>query len=466
MQVKAYTKLEPSPDTPAARLTPLYNAYNVAWKTKWEVTIIEHSARIRSEPGWAQKLDDKSAVQEWLSRLGISDLTQEHVDYLLAELRYYARLQRANAASGAMLSTVDMVWTMGISDSDPLAQDFKHHVVSMLEGDCLSHQDWSHSAGPQSTPRPIADHSPNHRTRHLVSPSLYTLRFNMTRLLDQPATSPAGAFDLCSYSCMPGSHAAWKQAVRELNQRMSGDSSFVPISEEYLDKLDPEERHWLPADIYVNDDGSVAFKSYINNLHPGRFPEAYRFIAGVIARCLPALEQVLTDWAHLRNLRMPYDWETSVCETVPHPKDSHGVVDDPEFDYDDEEDQWYAGLVETMPTPDVFSEPSRPLVPYSLRNKDLQVVVKMDNVYPSVRVVSTSIVPPQQKEWWVDEVKHSPLMRHLPLFAQEEITTNVEMLMPFDQASAIREMLDEKLLVDHNRFNSWSSPYDPTRFNL
>ncbi|KAJ1721495.1 hypothetical protein LPJ53_003981 [Coemansia erecta] len=77
------------------------------------------------------------------------------------------------------------------------------------------------------------------------------------------------ALNLPSFGHAPGSHDGWKQAVHELNQRMASDSSFIPINEKYLSSLDPEDRHWLPADIHVDGDGSVDFKSYVNNLHPG-----------------------------------------------------------------------------------------------------------------------------------------------------------------------------------------------------
>ncbi|KAJ2776217.1 hypothetical protein GGI15_004912 [Coemansia interrupta] len=158
MNIEVYTRREPKDDEYSVKsLEPLYYAYDAAWRTKWEMAIIENSARICSESDWMEKLED-----------------EEH-------------------------------------------------------------------------------------------------------------------------------------AIREMNHRMSGDSDFIPINEDYLNKLDPEDRHWLPTDIYVNSDGSVEFKSYISNLHPGKYPEAYKSIGTVITKCLPALEQVLTDWEHRRDLRVPYD---------------------------------------------------------------------------------------------------------------------------------------------------------------
>ncbi|KAJ2359874.1 hypothetical protein IW150_007665, partial [Coemansia sp. RSA 2607] len=101
-----------------------------------------------------------------------------------------------------------------------------------------------------------------------------------------------------------------------------------------------------------------------------------------IAKCLPALEQVLTDWKHPRDLRVPYDLEACVRETVPHPSETRYSGNcDSDFDEEEALENWDNGLEFTTPMPDAFSEPSRPLLPYSLRNKDLQVVVKVEDMY-------------------------------------------------------------------------------------
>ncbi|KAJ1722451.1 hypothetical protein LPJ53_003135 [Coemansia erecta] len=518
-------------------------------------------------------------------------MSQEHIEYVMAELRYYVKLQRANLDSGTKLSIVDMAWTMDIDDDDPLVQDFKRHVDT-LERVPARDQDWT----------TIGDIEPKEKrgvfvyTSHarleskckvlrLISPSLCTLLFDKTPLLDCPIKSPLEAVNLQRFGHIPGSHAAWKQAVRELNQRMSGDSSYIPVNEEYLDKLDPECRHWLPADIHVNDDGSVQFKSYINGLHPGKYPEAYKSIAKVVARCLPALEQVLTDWEYRRDLRVPYSIDESVRETVPHPCDIPGFDLDNDAAFDAAIGAWVAGASCTTPLPNAFTEPERPLKPNSLLNKDLQVIVKMENLYhypgepniddeecqgdgtaseqivativyyydienvediqiefregvstvipksrrewlayrtlydvlpiygesfyycqsayfiriqqgrvvcypnvyqhcmntirptdrskpshlkmlvlhfvdPSVRILSTSVVPPQQQEWWNEGVCATLIMRNLPWFVRNAIIDNVDMPISFSMAADNRKRLDDKALTDNDYNNDYISNDD------
>ncbi|KAK0663927.1 hypothetical protein QBC41DRAFT_23066 [Cercophora samala] len=58
-----------------------------------------------------------------------------------------------------------------------------------------------------------------------------------------------------------------------------------------------ERYQWLPANLAFQDDGTVKFTSYINNLHPKRHPEIYRTIERLIDTAIPAWERVLSGWA-------------------------------------------------------------------------------------------------------------------------------------------------------------------------
>jgi len=50
---------------------------------------------------------------------------------------------------------------------------------------------------------------------------------------------------------------------------------------------------WLPANLAFQDDGTVRFTSYINNLHPVKYEGIYRTIEKLVDRALPAWEQCL-----------------------------------------------------------------------------------------------------------------------------------------------------------------------------
>lgn len=45
---------------------------------------------------------------------------------------------------------------------------------------------------------------------------------------------------------------------------------------------------WLPSNLDFNDDGSVKFKSYINGLHPEKYPQIYRTLEKLVDKAIPA----------------------------------------------------------------------------------------------------------------------------------------------------------------------------------
>ncbi|KAK4198028.1 hypothetical protein QBC40DRAFT_284400 [Triangularia verruculosa] len=55
-----------------------------------------------------------------------------------------------------------------------------------------------------------------------------------------------------------------------------------------------EKYQWLPANLAFQEDGTVKFTSYVNNLHPKKHSEIYRTIERLIDTAIPAWERVLT----------------------------------------------------------------------------------------------------------------------------------------------------------------------------
>ncbi|KAJ2616067.1 hypothetical protein H4S08_000942 [Coemansia sp. RSA 1365] len=64
---------------------------------------------------------------------------------------------------------------------------------------------------------------------------------------------------------------------------------------------------------------------------------------------------------------------------------------------------------------------------------------------PTTRIPSTEIVPPQQKDWWMDSVLKSTQLSKLPHLIQTAISDNVEFPLSLDQAKKIRlELMEER----------------------
>jgi hypothetical protein len=55
---------------------------------------------------------------------------------------------------------------------------------------------------------------------------------------------------------------------------------------------------WLPANLAFSEDGTVHFTSYINNLHPNKYPHIYRAIEELIGLAIPAWEQLENAQGH------------------------------------------------------------------------------------------------------------------------------------------------------------------------
>jgi hypothetical protein len=53
---------------------------------------------------------------------------------------------------------------------------------------------------------------------------------------------------------------------------------------------------WLPANLAFQEDGTVKFTSYVNNLHPKNYPKIYRTIERLIDTAIPAWDQCLTEY--------------------------------------------------------------------------------------------------------------------------------------------------------------------------
>ena len=51
---------------------------------------------------------------------------------------------------------------------------------------------------------------------------------------------------------------------------------------------------WLPANLAFQPDGTVRFTSYVNNLHPDKYPGIYRAIESLIDIAIPAWDHALT----------------------------------------------------------------------------------------------------------------------------------------------------------------------------
>lgn len=80
------------------------------------------------------------------------------------------------------------------------------------------------------------------------------------------------------------------EILEEHRSREKGGNAIRPFLPDYCWS---DTYQWLPSNITFQDDGSVRFTSYVNNLHPTKYPEIYRALEKLVETALPAWDQCL-----------------------------------------------------------------------------------------------------------------------------------------------------------------------------
>ncbi|KAJ2881638.1 hypothetical protein H4R27_003958 [Coemansia aciculifera] len=381
----------------------LYQSYGVLPKTRVELLLVNASALIRSLPKWAEQLHDEDKRQEWTAQVKeVLKLTDKEVEYVFAELEYYAQL-KANGCDGEELGGVDKVWINDTTSACELANGFKENAASLAS---------NHAAANLSN-----EASNLHvATQVMVDPFMYPFAFSRSQILDKPITSPKAALD---YAIARNNSELMGRTIEDI-VRHSMDV-YVPLEKLGLSHLVNayeifSSTHsyisWLPTDFDVSEDGSVSIRSYINNLHPTRYSGLYQSISKVFAKFVPLLEQVATDVIHPRGLRAVFNREKCLAPGMLHPDEvihqlslgksvpegyqrfvttsydychtsQNGKivnVNGTPLDTTALHSAWALALKYTEPEPLPFSPSSRPIVPYSMRGLSLQASVEISSI--------------------------------------------------------------------------------------
>ncbi|MHC3393102.1 DUF4246 domain-containing protein [Streptomyces lavendulocolor] len=300
-------------------------------RTLRELQMMQCSAHIRAKPDWFDKMHDAGIVATWTREAIAQGLTEAQVRYVLAELAHYAALR--DARTGIEVSAVDGVWQSDALIDDELRARLRE-AVRVLEEVPEEERDWHPGSGGQ-----VLD---------LVHPSLFCL-----------VREVSGAPE-----------RAWRNPT------------------DRCEKYEFSERfQWLPTDVDVHDDGGVAFRSYINNVHPEAHPELAAVLPDLFARMLPLLENVLTDLRHPRPLRIeadPYGW----YDSEPEYPDKSSYGDEAAYAealraWELAHDDWWENRRPVVPDAPAFTPPEPPdaSARVDLRGRRLQVIVKLATVH-------------------------------------------------------------------------------------
>ncbi|WP_282696547.1 DUF4246 domain-containing protein [Streptomyces sp. CC208A] len=301
-------------------------------RTLRELEMMECSARIRAKPRWFDKMRDADIVARWTREALDQGLTEAQVRHVLDELVHYAALR--DERTGVEVSAVDGVWMSDTLVDDGLRSRLRE-AVRVLEEVPEAERDWHPGSDGQ-----VLD---------LVHPSLFCLVREVSG----------------------GPERAWRNPT--------SSSSKYEFSERF---------QWLPTDVDVSDDGEVAFRSYVNNVHPEAHRGLLAVLPDVLARFRPLWENVLTDLRHPRPLRIEADAFGWYDGSEPVSPDESAYGDEAAYDeavqaWEKAQDDWWENRRPTVPDAPAFTPPELPdaSARVDLRGRRLQVIVKLATIH-------------------------------------------------------------------------------------
>ncbi|KAF7301061.1 hypothetical protein MIND_00670000 [Mycena indigotica] len=340
-------------------------------RTLAELRMYALSWAIRSKPDWRRKAKDATIMEKWreeateqqITLPKYEKLTKNMINFTLTELAAYSEL--ANNPLGLEAGPFDAIWYSDKLITDDLAQLLRTEVAK-LEDIPDSEKDWHPGSHDQ-----VLD---------LVHPSLYPIMYGRT-IASTTNTTVAVPYE-----------KSWKIWL-------SDDINAHCLSEKYS---------WLPSDFAISSnkpDGVAEARlvsPYINNLHPTTHQQLYCVIEQAIGAFVPLFERVLSqingseqdllrEWQKDEvpggsgRIKVKYGFGTFigfdrkyVGLRVPCIWAS-GMRDRGEFETNDQ----YLDAIEILP--EAHEEDNgalkRTFVPYSLRGKTIQCIVKLANIH-------------------------------------------------------------------------------------
>ncbi|MGW7265978.1 DUF4246 domain-containing protein [Streptomyces sp. NPDC054842] len=312
---------------------PFHASRSIAFatpRTLRELQMMQCSAHIRAKPQWSEKMNDDGIVGRWTKEALAQGLTEAQVRYVLAELHHYAALR--DGRTGAEVSAVDGVWQSDTLVDEGLRSRLRE-AVRVLEEVPQAEKDWHPGSDGQ-----VLD---------LVHPSLFCLVKDVSGAPERAWQNPTNSYSKYEFS---------------------------------------ERFQWLPTDVDVSDEGGVAFRSYVNNVHPETH-ELAAVLPDLFARMLPLWENVLTDLRHPRPPRIeadPWGW----YDSEPEYPDRDAYSDEAAHDeavtaYETAMDDWWENRRPVVPDAPAFTPPALPdeADRVVLRGRRLQVIVKLATIH-------------------------------------------------------------------------------------
>lgn len=246
---------------------------------------------------------DDFAGQSLVQPTGI--MSGDAFDYCVKELRQKARYYEKSK----IVPTLDACASVAKSDAlvSPELRDALRDAFDQLKKDQAASPDWH----PKT----------NDMVQDLVHPSMFPLVYGRSKALKEEAVGTTNAID----------KFAGKGEVipKEGEQQPQSGFGHGIGASEVPPEFWSDTYQWLPANVAFksDNDGSVEFTSYINNLHPVKYANIYRTIEKLIETSLPMWDQCLTIVTGYNEKQGAGRLQSRFCK--------------PDNADDDNEDNWY-----------------------------------------------------------------------------------------------------------------------------
>jgi len=162
--------------------------------------------------------------------------------------------------------------------SDTLVPQDLHEEIrkafDILHQDQLANPDWHPGT--------------NEQVRNLVHPSMYPLVYNVTKGIQDEVVGIDDAI------------TKWSGKGEIITADIKDEAPPPSLHHGLFGRTEAQNAwshrfQWLPANLDFNEDGSVRFKSYVNGLHPQKYPQIYRTLEKLIHKAIPAWDQCICE---------------------------------------------------------------------------------------------------------------------------------------------------------------------------
>ncbi|KAK4208321.1 hypothetical protein QBC37DRAFT_296987 [Rhypophila decipiens] len=265
-----------------------------------EVAMMVLMDRLTDKPNWTEKIHNPEILAKWRKEAMTSDfeqdlgvknptertrlISQKAFDFCIAELKCKADFFKESG----------LIYTLDTYDRDSYGYDTDHHII---KSDVLVKQDL-HQQLKDAFDKLMADQatSPDWHPRtndmvwDIVHPSMYPFVYNRTHFIHDEVVGIEDAIDKWS-----GKGTVPTQ--NKTRQPRNGGNPYTLIP----DNCWSDTYQWLPSNLAIQDDGTVKFTSYINNLHPNKYREVYSVIEKLIDAAMPAWNHALHGFISLKH---------------------------------------------------------------------------------------------------------------------------------------------------------------------